>query len=894
MSLGSGLLLPSAMEMPRFKGKWVAPAALGDMAGAIAPYRIVMITASPGSGKTRLMARLSSHLETSLHVCCWLRLTPGTSGQGTLTRQIAIVLSRSVLGAKSATAALLMAPGVDADVLLAVMLSEVAAFGGEVALFIDDLHAADVAAMGDLQRIVAGAPRNLRIVMASRLPTGLHLARWRNEDALLEIDDGKLAVSFKQVAELIAEAGVPALTLAETRALWARTGGRVAAVRLLARNRLRKSGEGSATGGFAIGRDILEYFEEELFRDLSDAARGALDAMLVPHRLDHDLMVALAGHEDAEAHIQEYRAQGLLTRQSKGAGTTYEAMPLLVDVSRVQSLCSPEEQAALHLRCCDWFEARGQSALAAAHAMDGGDVSRAIELVERCGFAMIAQGYVLELQSWLPRFPVDDLRKRPTALLAVAWALSLLYRLDEAEALVAPLAAQLASDPAPDPALVANLSALQVMVLSMHDDFTHASAQGRLWRARNPGASDWFGRVVDNSIAFCLALTGEVAEARLTLESAYLPACYETNPYATIYARCILGLIDLRDGQVRHAEAHFASALKRAEADMSQQSTGTVMAAGLLAGALYEQNELDRVEQVIEGFAWSLHAHLFTDARFQAYRAKARMLSLRGQYRAAITALETVLDAGPAIRLTRLQVDVLSEKVIVALDHHDTRTAGAYARALSEQRDRLPTGHPLESYVEAAILGSQAHLDIELGAPERALDPLRRAVALDLAGGWNLRAFHHAVLGVRALWRMRQSARALSILRRLVRYAARSGIQRTLIDGGRDIRAMLDAIIAQGWQPADRHQARLMQQLREAFDPSLAVRETGGQRRDHPDSLLTEREIELVRFVRAGLTNRQIAERMRVSENTIKWHLKNIFEKASITRRSELANLALL
>ncbi|NML95663.1 LuxR C-terminal-related transcriptional regulator [Novosphingobium olei] len=895
--MASGLLLPSAIEVPRFKGKWVVPAALRDLGEATDAWRIVMITASPGSGKTRLMARLHAHLETNLQLSCWLRVAPDVRGAGTLCRQIATVLVRVVLGQKSATAAVLMAPSVDPDVLMSVALGEVAAFGGSIAVFLDDLHAADANAVGDVQRLLDGAPHNLRVIMSSRTPTTLRLAKWRNHDALLEIDDNALAVDFKQIGELVAEAGAAPLTLAETRALWARSGGRVSAVRLLARNRVRRDGGQTASdaGGFAIGRDILAYFEEELFADLSDEARGALDAMMVPHRLDHDLMVALVGGGDqAESHIREYRSHGLLTRRSHGQGTTYEAVPLLIDVLRAQSLYGAEELTALHHRCCDWFEARGNLALAAAHAMDAGDAARAIALVERCGFAMIAHGQVHELQVWIERFAIADLRKHPMALLAVAWVLSLLYRLDEAEALIAPLEAELADDPALCAAVDANLAALRVMIHSMRDDFTRASAEGRLWRARYPQSNDWFGRVVDNSIAFCLALTGDVAEARLTLDSAYLPASYDSNPYATIYARCILGLIDLRDGQVRHAERHFAGALKRAEADMDPQSTGTVMAAGLLAGALYEQNELARVEQIIEGFAWSLHAHLFTDARFQAYRAKARIRSAKGQYRAAITALETVLDAGPAIRLTRVHIDVLSEKVTIALNHHDTRMASAYIRALVEQRDNLLAGGLLHAYAEAAVLGARAHFDIEIAAPERAVEMLRRAVKLDLAGGWKVRAMHHAVLGVRALHRAQRTERARSLMKRLVRQAAGSGILRTIIDGGRDIQSVLDGLFARSWQPEDRRQARLLQELREAFDPDLAPRDQGAvEARESADPMLTEREVHLVRLVRAGLTNRQIAERMRVSENTIKWHLKNVFEKASISRRSELASLVL-
>ena len=42
----------------------------------------------------------------------------------------------------------------------------------------------------------------------------------------------------------------------------------------------------------------------------------------------------------------------------------------------------------------------------------------------------------------------------------------------------------------------------------------------------------------------------------------------------------------------------------------------------------------------------------------------------------------------------------------------------------------------------------------------------------------------------------------------------------------------------------------------------------------------TEREKDLIRLsFKRGLSNREMAARMNVSENTIKWHLKNVFQK---------------
>lgn len=64
-------------------------------------------------------------------------------------------------------------------------------------------------------------------------------------------------------------------------------------------------------------------------------------------------------------------------------------------------------------------------------------------------------------------------------------------------------------------------------------------------------------------------------------------------------------------------------------------------------------------------------------------------------------------------------------------------------------------------------------------------------------------------------------------------------------------------------------------------------------RRDSPArdmrQKLTRRELEIVRMVADGLRNRDIAERLAVSEGTVKMHLHNIFDKLDIESRVELA-----
>jgi DNA-binding NarL/FixJ family response regulator len=55
------------------------------------------------------------------------------------------------------------------------------------------------------------------------------------------------------------------------------------------------------------------------------------------------------------------------------------------------------------------------------------------------------------------------------------------------------------------------------------------------------------------------------------------------------------------------------------------------------------------------------------------------------------------------------------------------------------------------------------------------------------------------------------------------------------------------------------------------------------------DEGLTEREIEILKLVSDGLSNVQIATAIKLTENTVKFHLRNLFAKLGVSNRTEAA-----
>jgi DNA-binding NarL/FixJ family response regulator len=69
------------------------------------------------------------------------------------------------------------------------------------------------------------------------------------------------------------------------------------------------------------------------------------------------------------------------------------------------------------------------------------------------------------------------------------------------------------------------------------------------------------------------------------------------------------------------------------------------------------------------------------------------------------------------------------------------------------------------------------------------------------------------------------------------------------------------------------------------FDQEAAVNSGGGNPRDKTEEGLTPREQEVLRLLVTGCTNKEIGEKLFISEKTVKSHLNSIFRKLNVTRR---------
>jgi DNA-binding NarL/FixJ family response regulator len=82
--------------------------------------------------------------------------------------------------------------------------------------------------------------------------------------------------------------------------------------------------------------------------------------------------------------------------------------------------------------------------------------------------------------------------------------------------------------------------------------------------------------------------------------------------------------------------------------------------------------------------------------------------------------------------------------------------------------------------------------------------------------------------------------------------------------------------------------------VRQAFEPSIYLpgSKPGARDGNSGSKLLTERELEIVRLVGEGHSNRELARMLWVTEQTVKFHLTNVYRKLGVSNRTEASRWA--
>ena len=218
-----------------------------------------------------------------------------------------------------------------------------------------------------------------------------------------------------------------------------------------------------------------------------------------------------------------------------------------------------------------------------------------------------------------------------------------------------------------------------------------------------------------------------------------------------------------------------------------------------------------------------------------------------------------------------------ASRVIFAIRQSDTAQAQEWGDRLPVQPDDIP---------DVWLQHVPARLLIARGEHERAAEQLK---------GLYERANTAGAEGIVILIRVCQTmaagtpSEALAFLSDALKLGEPEGFIRTFVDEGRLVAPVLREAVAAGITP--QYCARLLKII-EQEERQRRERVEGVASSLPSSSLLSSRELEIMRLVADGLSNGQIAERLIISMGTAKTHVHNIFEKLGAKDRLDAVTKA--
>jgi LuxR family transcriptional regulator, maltose regulon positive regulatory protein len=847
-------------------------------------HKLTLVSAPAGYGKTTLLAQWA---RTSRLPVSWVSLGEEDNDPERFLRYLVTAWSEVHPHIRESEVSVrlgAMAPDIDA--VLAAFINVGTEISDHTAFVLDDAHLiVDEAIHRALTFLLDHLPASLHLVLAGRGAPPLPLARYRARGELLEIGPEDLRFELDETTELLT--GLMGLEVGEDDlvALHGRLEGWAAGLQLAALSMRAPHDAGRPVLIGGRHRFIADYLQDDVLAWLPEDVHRFLLETSILDRLSGALCDAVTGRDDSQAMLESMERKNLFIVPLDENREWYRYHRLFADVLRQALLRQrPDDVRALHSRAVRWYLEARLPEPAFQHALAADDAQAGFEIFDRYANVLLNTGQLRTLQQWLDQLPAGWRDRYPVVGLAEAGLLLYSGAFEAGLHLIDEVERQLTSSSSADAqAQLGRVAAVRCFVACIQNDLTQAemfadralgelsaedlafrpgiyAALGDTYR-RNGHWSDakdaYLTAIAFTHAPFIRALAAhlygaladlELQQGRLRTAGDYwgkaLAAVQERENWGRLPLPMI-GWVELRLGELLYAwnglgeaRAHLARGLERAELGGDVQT----LIAGYVISARLELTEGDteRAAELLSRARPLVEQAVFPDWTSRFERCQLELWLAQDRLRAAVDWADAMLTEGA------LEERPESEAAQLAL-----------ARVLLIKGD-------LPSRERASTL----------------LERLQQAAEAEGRVGIHIEAL--ALRGM-AQWATGDAAGAMTALERALRLAEPEGYVRLFADLGLPMARLLQEARSRKVMP------EYVATLLAACGADLASATGGKGTLPEP---LSERETDVLQRIAAGLTNREIADVLFISPETVKKHTGNIYGKLGVRGRTEAVSRA--
>jgi LuxR family maltose regulon positive regulatory protein len=844
-------------------------------------YKLTLIAAPAGYGKTTLLVQWahSSHFPSA-----WLSVSTEDNDLDRFLRYLLAAWEQVQPHIRESRLGLLlggMSP--DSDAALSAFINAANGVPDHTVFVLDDYHLIEDPSIHQaLTFLLDHLPPTIHFVLAGRAAPPLPLARYRARHELLEFGAEDLQFLPEETADFLNRLMGLDLDLSTVAALQAQLEGWIAGLQLVALTLQRRLAGADALAVSGKHRFIVDYLRAEVLAYLPAGLRQFLLHTSILDRLCGPLCEAVTGTAGGQEMLETLERENLFVVSLDYSREWFRYHRLFAGFLHEElHRHHPDQVAELHRRAARWYLVHDLSEQAFHHAVAGEDIERVTEIAKRYVVAKLMAGEITVVQRWLESLPQAWYASHQELGLFQAAFLIFTGQFDACVLYLDEIERHGMVQSEDMRWLVARVTALRCFIACFQNDLAGAESNAGRALQELPEEDDFgFRPGIYGALGDTYRHFGRWEEAK---------ACYlkvlgfphaPTFRVESVHLFGALADLNLMQGHLREADVYWRKALAGIQ-DQAMWGSYPLPVIGWvyirMGEVLYEWNQLGKASDFLSrGLE---RAELGGDVRamIAGYLLIGRLKLAQADSDAAVDYLERarpLMESAPFPdwigRFDRLQLELW-------LAQNRLKPAADWADAM-EQGDAAEGR--LESELAQLAMARVLIVKGDASALERALVLLQRLMKAAKAAGRVGVQIEALALQAVAHWRRGQQAGAMTALERALRLAEPEGYLRLFADLGLPMLRLLQEARSRDVLPD------YVEKLRAAFHDQES---SASQAATALPEALTSREQEVLRLIAAGLTNREIAEALVVSPETVKKHTGSIYSKLGVGNRTQAA-----
>jgi LuxR family maltose regulon positive regulatory protein len=868
-------ILATKLHIPEPRPDLVSRTALIERLNRGIRRKLTLISAPAGFGKTTI---LSDWIYQAQLPVAWISLDQSDNDPVLFTRY-AIAALRKIEPKIGETALdLLQLPQPPPyDAILYNLVQEIEDIPQEFVLVFDDYHVIDTEQTHQLvELLLNNMPPQWHLVLATRVDPPLPLARMRVRNQLTEFRVSDLCFTEDETTLFFNTAMDLNLSNRDIAVLRARTEGGIAGLQLAALSMQGRSDLSDFISAFAgDDRLIVDYLVEEVLSHQSANVQDFLLYTSILNRLSESLCDYVTERQGSQNVLDDLEKANLFLVPLDNKRKWYRYHHLFADLLRQRLKQKQGNRVSrLHMKASEWLESNDFKEEAIEHALAANEFERAAHLIEEYISAKWYGGGQVTLLKWLGELPSEFKMRKPNLGLCHARTLFQSGRQEAAEKLIDHLE-RTNETPEASTNIVfqGRIAAIRAYMATRKGDLPSISKYSQqALEILSEEDSTWRSIIATSSgIAHDLQGDGRAAiEAHFEAVEAAKKA---GNVYLYLINRLWVTIALKYAGRLPEAMSLCRQLLNEINDKSLTFNVAAVHVWGTWGELLYELNALDEAHRYAKKGVELLEQGHDVSHLGHRYCCLAKILCSKEDLAGAeeiVSKMDRLSRSSVIPPWVTTQIKAVKARIYLMKGNTDALVKWVEECGLKPD-DACTWEHDVEQIMFARILIAQRRLD-------EAIELLGRLIVENEKAGRRLNQIETLVIQTLACKKAKNEPKSMAAVKKALSLAEPGGYTRVFVDEGPPMAELLEKMLDAG---EDLPRAFVKKLL-----PAFKLRRIAKHHVELAEPL-SERELEVLRFIAAGLPNKKVTEQLFISMSTVKTHLRNIYGKLDVHSRTE-------